>query len=93
MRASFEKGLRLPTLFFYRNTGYFKPVNQFDVSKAIQKHQMGSANQGVIATLHRANGSVIRRDGKRDERFCAQKLLYLIDHRHIENNNRARSFV
>jgi mRNA-degrading endonuclease RelE of RelBE toxin-antitoxin system len=51
---------------------------------------MGSANQGVVTTLDRTNGPVIRRNGKWDKRLCAQKLLDLVNHRHIgENSGRA----
>jgi hypothetical protein len=88
-----DKILRLPTLFFYRNTGYFAPVNQFDVSQAVQKHEMRSANQGVVTTLDGTNGPVIRCDGKRDKWLCAQELLYLVNHRHSETIVASRQAV
>jgi hypothetical protein len=74
--------LRLPALFFNRNRRYFASVDEFDVSEAVQQHNMSSANQGVIPALNWANSPVIDRDRKRDKRICPQQFLYLVNHRH-----------
>jgi hypothetical protein len=74
--------LRPPALSFNRDRRYFAPVDELDVSEAVQQHDMSSANQGVIPALNWANSPVIGGDRKRDKRVCLQQFLYLVNHRH-----------
>jgi hypothetical protein len=68
--------------FFDRNASDLALVDEFDIAKTIQQHQMTSADQGVLPALYWAHGPIISRNRKRDERIGAKQLLYLVNHWH-----------
>jgi hypothetical protein len=57
-------------------------VDEFDIAKTIQQHQMTSADQRVLPALYWAHGPIIRRNRKWDKRIGAKQLLYLVHHWH-----------
>jgi hypothetical protein len=64
--------LQLPTLFLYRDTGYFALVDDLDITESVQDNQMTPANKCMLPILDRSYSPVVGGYRKRRERFSSQ---------------------